>query len=135
MKKIFSLVFVGLIFVSCSYKSSVLDDSLKRNDVLLSKEEKKELAEVYKQNYKFWKKHPKQVDMFINNNFTKEAIYLRNNFIGRNIEEVKNTLSYEKIDIKKKKDYLLYDFLQGMSRYSFIVKDKIIKNVYIYDLI
>ncbi|MBS9782674.1 MAG: hypothetical protein KGV43_02595 [Arcobacter sp.] len=133
--KIFSLVFVVLFFLSCSYKNDILNSSLQRTHIKLSKKEKEELEKVYKQNYDFWNKHPRQADMFIENNFTKEAIDLRSTFIGKNIQEVKKTLSYEKIDIKKKKTHTLYNFVQGMSEFSFIVEDKIIQNVYIYDLI
>ncbi len=129
----FILVVVILFFGACSHKNDILDSSLQKNHIQLSKKQKQELEMIYEKNQDFWDKHPKQIDIFIQNNFTKEAIYLRNGFIGKNIEEVQKTLSYEKMYIKKRQNYILYNFIQGMSEYSFVVENKIIKDVFIYD--
>ncbi len=135
--KIFKLVvlFIILFFCACSSKEDILSNALKKQNITLSFFDKKNLEKVYKENYKFWNKYPAQVDMFIKNNFTKEARVFRTSFINKNIYDIKKSFSYEELHIKKKKNYSLYNFIRAMEEFSFVVENDIVKTVYIYDLI
>ncbi len=128
-------VFIFFFILGCSSKYDVLNSSLERSGIKISTLQKKELELKYKENYDFWKKYPGQIDIFIKNNFTKETLSFRKKYIGKNIDEVKKTIKYESLEIKDKGDFKIYDFIFGMNVYSFKVKNKIVENIYIYDMI
>ncbi len=128
-------VFIFFFILGCSSKHDILNSSLERSGIKISTLQKKELELKYKENYDFWNKYPRQIDIFIKNNFSKEALAFRKKYIGRNIEDVTKTIKYEKIDIKTRGDFKIYDFVSAMEVYSFKVKNKIVENLYIYDMI
>lgn len=124
---------VSLFFIACSSKYEILENSLEKQKLEISKLEKEELKIIYEDKMKFWKKYPSSMDLFLKNNFTTETKYLRSKFVGKNINEVKEKIQYQELYTHKIKNFDLYEFKDETIVYSFVVQNFIVKNVYVFE--